>query len=479
MGDGGRIKGDWDEWLKGEELLVSTDPSRRGRETVSCTFLNDGSYKERISILGNALTYPRTFSQVPITNSVPMVTDKNALELDAKEGEKEKAELVGEYHTQAVCKRANEADNLDAVGAKRAKVGLITGEEVETNGSVEQRNPSRGLQGEESESVQRNHGGKVCPDNGRESYVLTPSTTKGAAKNEPSGLIKLIAEVAEDRGSRHTMEDTWVLLTDAWQGSAGSLRCAHFAIYDGHGGRHAAEYARAHLHTNVLSAGLPRESVDIKSVKRAIIAGFKSTDDALLRESTAGGWQDGATAVCVWVLGQMVFVANVGDAKAVLARVSPKSDGEGIIGDKTGSDVDQLLPLKGVVVTREHKAIYPQERTRIQKAGGYVEANGRMLGRLEVSRAFGDRIFKKAGVIVTPDVHVFELTERERFLILGCDGLWGVFGPSDAVDFISTQFKEGASVSLACKRLVREAVRERKCKDNCTAIVIKFEHLSS
>lgn len=39
------------------------------------------------------------------------------------------------------------------------------------------------------------------------------------------------------------------------------IRCAHFAIYDGHGGRLAAEYAQKHLHATVVSAGLPRELV--------------------------------------------------------------------------------------------------------------------------------------------------------------------------------------------------------------------------
>ena len=38
-------------------------------------------------------------------------------------------------------------------------------------------------------------------------------------------------------------------------------RCAHFAIYDGHGGRLAADFAQKHLHQNVIAAGLPRELV--------------------------------------------------------------------------------------------------------------------------------------------------------------------------------------------------------------------------
>lgn len=65
------------------------------------------------------------------------------------------------------------------------------------------------------------------------------------------------AAVADDKGSRHTMEDAWVVLPDANLEFPAKLRFAHFAIYDGHGGRLAAEYAKKHLHANVLSAGLP------------------------------------------------------------------------------------------------------------------------------------------------------------------------------------------------------------------------------
>ncbi|XP_057841389.2 probable protein phosphatase 2C 8 isoform X3 [Cryptomeria japonica] len=252
------------------------------------------------------------------------------------------------------------------------------------------------------------------------------------------------ADAAEDKGSRHTMEDAWVVLSDASLGIPGKLRCAHFAIYDGHGGRQAADYARAHLHSNVLSAGLPRELMDIKVAKKAIIDGFRKTDEALLKESAAGGWQDGATAVSVWVLGQMVFIANIGDAKAVLARSTIHNEDEKNLKELSS-------PLKAIVVTREHKAIYPQERARIQKIG----------------------------VSAIPDVHTFELTERENFMILGCDGLWGVFGPTDAVEFVARQLKEGSSTNVACRRLIREAIRERRCKDNCTAILIVFKHQES
>ncbi|CAL5322905.1 unnamed protein product [Camellia sinensis] len=48
-------------------------------------------------------------------------------------------------------------------------------------------------------------------------------------------------------------------------------------------------------------------------------------------------------------------------------------------------------------------------------------------------------------MISTPNRTDFEapskLTERDHFIILGCDGLWGVFGPSDAIQFVHKLLK--------------------------------------
>lgn len=55
------------------------------------------------------------------------------------------------------------------------------------------------------------------------------------------------------------------------------------------------------------------------------LQGFTSVDEQLLNECQQQNWQDGATAVAVWVVGQdTALVANVGDAKCVLARTAEK-----------------------------------------------------------------------------------------------------------------------------------------------------------
>lgn len=115
------------------------------------------------------------------------------------------------------------------------------------------------------------------------------------------------------------------------------------------------------------------------------------------------GWTDGATAVVAWVLGETVIVANCGDARAVLARAGPassrpavgsagtcvmeaaataaKSEANGQRQQQHVQGSDQSRAPKAITLTKEHKAIFRQERERIQRAGGVV-SNGRLDGAL-------------------------------------------------------------------------------------------------
>jgi len=66
------------------------------------------------------------------------------------------------------------------------------------------------------------------------------------------------------------------------------------------------------------------------------------------------------------MIGNKLFCANLGDARGVMCRSNQAVD-----------------------LSVDHKAKRPDEQERIRGHGGYI-VSGRVLGRLAVSRAFGD-----------------------------------------------------------------------------------------
>lgn len=60
--------------------------------------------------------------------------------------------------------------------------------------------------------------------NGRNGDDAGRKVVTGSSGNEGKGLV-IEADAAEDKGSRHTMEDAWVLLQDGDMDCPGKLRC--------------------------------------------------------------------------------------------------------------------------------------------------------------------------------------------------------------------------------------------------------------
>lgn len=142
------------------------------------------------------------------------------------------------------------------------------------------------------------------------------------------------------------------------------------------------------------------------------------------------------------------------------------------------ASTDEDSKATGKCLTYRHKPSSPEERKRIEEAGGHV-VFGRVMGTLAVSRAFGDFEFKvptnksKADYVSSdPYLAVEELTEDDVALIVACDGVWDVLKYDDAAQLVyeqMTKFKK--TPGEAAHALITRAL-EKASRDNVSAIVI-------
>ncbi len=191
----------------------------------------------------------------------------------------------------------------------------------------------------------------------------------------------------------------------------------------------------------------------------------------------------GSTVIAVLLhADRFITTVNLGDSRAVLCR-----GGE------------------AVALSRDHKPNDPEERRRVEAAGGWITeslemdvtrlwrlnprlyAESRVIpqqlageeiafvptfrlnGELLVSRAIGDaetkgelknefweegRVFAADVVSCVPDVVTMARSPHDQFLLIACDGLWDVMSNQEAIDFVSARLAEHSRPGQA-QRLVR------------------------
>jgi len=254
------------------------------------------------------------------------------------------------------------------------------------------------------------------------------------------------------------MEDTHVVLDDINEpfNLPKDTHRAFYAVYDGHGGKNAADITEEALHKSIIED--PNFLEDISS---AIKNGFEKTDKFILDRATKEKWANGTTTVACFVINNNLFISNTGDSEAAIATRT-----------ESGS-------LEATCLSEKHKPTLASERQRVEKAGGQV-IFGRVLGSLAVSKALGDIDFKfpynkshADFVSAEPFINKVELGPQNQFLIIACDGLWDKLTYQEAVDFV-TKFKEaGKDPNEAAQMLVKHAL-DLGSFDNVTAIIVYF-----
>lgn len=232
------------------------------------------------------------------------------------------------------------------------------------------------------------------------------------------------------QGSGPKCQDTFTIMPNFIQNTH------FFAVYDGAGpqGHEIANRAEQKMR-EYIERGHKR-LVSFKKdedYRRFLQEGFKAMQDDL--EASRLDYQytkSGTCCVCVLIAGNMAFMANVGNSRAVLCTTR----GEGT---KTAVDISSDHTLESL-----------RERERCLRAGakigkdtpsGKLKAQGpeRIWYNDEGPGITSTRMlgYNKFGIIAEPEIVSFEVRGQDKFFVLASDGIWDVLGSKDVVDFIN------------------------------------------
>eukprot|EP01113_Clastostelium_recurvatum_P038221 TRINITY_DN568_c0_g2_i3.p1 TRINITY_DN568_c0_g2~~TRINITY_DN568_c0_g2_i3.p1 ORF type:complete len:358 (-),score=98.65 TRINITY_DN568_c0_g2_i3:269-1279(-) len=238
---------------------------------------------------------------------------------------------------------------------------------------------------------------------------------------------------------------------------------AFFAVFDGHG----SDYYSAHASSNVYKMILDQAKLADggKEIDDAIRSAFEEEDKITLQAlKEEKGKSGGSTATVAVIAGDELHVGNVGDSTAVLG-------------------VERDGKLHAVRVSRDHKPEDPEERARIEKAGGLV-MQGRVYGdesAINMSRALGDHEFKtplndssddfiSGRPYLSPAVHI---DEHVKFLVLASDGVWNQANDQEVIDAVDKCRKAGQSASVITEKITKQCASP-PMSDNVTMILVFF-----
>ena len=131
---------------------------------------------------------------------------------------------------------------------------------------------------------------------------------------------------------------------------------------------------------------------------------------------------------------------------------------------------------KVLQITRDHKPIDPLEAERIRNMGGKITFDGLnyRINGLSLSRAFGD--CETNYTEPYPEIFSKILTNKDKFIILGCDGLYETLDNNTICNFVlyNSFDKNGNRINKninMAEKLGKLAIKNGS-EDNVSVIII-------
>ena len=275
--------------------------------------------------------------------------------------------------------------------------------------------------------------------------------------------------VASVQGMRDHMEDRYKIIHDLGNG------VSYYAVFDGHGGIQAAQYAADNLHKLIREDEAFPQNIG-QATKNAIA----KLDENFL----ATNQPSGTTAIVALVHNEILTIANVGDSRAVLCsnnKTQALSTDHKIATDEkerekyldlsaAKSRIDELARKDPTASEQDHFNKVFQGKLYIIKCNRFLynHKSGRCLA---MSRAIGDKDFKQFGLSSEPDITQHKITDQCQFIILASDGIWDTVSNEDAAEHVKYVLDTNGSPRNACETIVALA-HASGSSDNITAVVV-------
>ncbi|KAK9697153.1 hypothetical protein RND81_08G018400 [Saponaria officinalis] len=237
----------------------------------------------------------------------------------------------------------------------------------------------------------------------------------------------------------------------------------YVGVYDGHGGPQASQFVHSYLFSFLHKFVSEHGGMSADVIRKA----FSATEDEFLRHvnRTLPHQPQIASAGSCCLVGAIVkdelFVANLGDSRAVLGRRASTKENN-VVAERLSTDHN----VSDEEVRREVEALHPDDSHIVV----YNRGVWRIKGIIQVSRSIGDVYLKKPDInrgfgipillkrpviSAEPSIIRRQLKPQDLFLIFASDGLWEQLSDQAAVEIVSKNPRVGIA-----KRLVKAALEE-------------------
>lgn len=266
------------------------------------------------------------------------------------------------------------------------------------------------------------------------------------------------------QGKRKTQEDHHVTLLNLNNNNKEINPINFFGVFDGHGGKKVSTYLKNNLPSFFINKIWSDEAKTIeKNIydKSSTLAKYVNKVYNLLQTNLKNDHPRaveycGSTAcIIIHYLDEnkknVLWVINVGDSRAIICNCN---------GEAKQLSVD-------------HKPNLSEEKKRIEALGGKIIYDGYeyRIKSLSLSRAFGD-LDCTPYVTHLPNIYRYRINPKDKFLILGCDGLYDTVTNQIAVEFIrDLQFK---NFTGNYAKALAELAYSNGSMDNITVIIYFF-----